>query len=80
MNLFHFMKDKESCEIVFFSFFMKINSEAIFMACFRFPNSLVILKDGSIIFSESSTVRPRSMVILEAIESCPNGKLLHYDY
>lgn len=44
-----------------------------------FINDLVVLKNGSIFFTDSSSKFSRSEVIKEVFESKPTGKLLHYN-
>ena len=44
-----------------------------------FINDLVILKNGSIYFTDSSSKFSRKDVMLEVYEGRPTGKLIHYN-
>ena len=45
----------------------------------KFINDLVILDNGSIMFTDTSGKFTRKEVLLEVFEGKPNGKLLHYN-
>jgi len=44
-----------------------------------FANSIAISQEGIIYFTDSSTKYPRSRVLLDFLEGCPNGRLFSYD-
>ena len=45
----------------------------------KFFNDLVVLNNGSIFFTDSSSKFSRDMILMEVYEGRPNGKLVHYN-
>ena len=45
----------------------------------KFVNDMVVLDNGSIFFTDSSSKFSRDMLLMEVYEGRPNGKLVHYN-
>lgn len=56
-----------------------VNSSSYSGINMMFINDLVVLKNGSIFFTDSSSKFSRTEVMKEVFESKPTGKLLHYN-